>query len=133
MKKNLSSILSNTRQALLADTVTQNMVYLPKLVLPLVRRLFPKLIANQIISTQPLDGPMGIIRFLDAYIEDTNGNVVNSGAGKFGIYPWGEGDTAYSTPQSAVADAVLADGTANAVVNFNGTLSKIPSEGTIFC
>jgi len=37
----------------------QNMVYLPKIVLPLVRRLFPKLIANQILSVQPLEGPTG--------------------------------------------------------------------------
>lgn len=132
MKKSLATVLANTRQALIADTVTQNMVYLPKLVLPLVRRLWPKLIANQIISTQPLDGPMGMIRYLDAYLEDLNGNVINGGVGQRGIYPWGVGDTTYSTPQSAVADAVLVDGTANTEVNFNGALSKTPSEGTIF-
>lgn len=35
----LETVLANTRQALLADTTMQNMVYLPKIVLPLVRRL----------------------------------------------------------------------------------------------
>jgi len=59
MKENMKVILSNTRQGLLADGSMQNLVYLPKIVLPLVRRLFPKLIANQIISTQPLTGPTG--------------------------------------------------------------------------
>jgi hypothetical protein len=58
-RQSLETVLANTRQALLADTTMQNMVYLPKIVLPLVRRLFPKLIANQILSVQPLEGPTG--------------------------------------------------------------------------
>jgi len=52
-------ILANTRNSLLADTTMQSMVYLPKIVIPLVRRLFPRLIANQILSVQPLTGPAG--------------------------------------------------------------------------
>ena len=59
VKQNLEVVLENTRNALLASTQMQNITYLPKLVLPLTRRLFPQLIANNIISTQPLNGPMG--------------------------------------------------------------------------
>lgn len=129
VRNSLKTVLSNTRQALLADTQMQQMVYLPKIVLPLVRRLFPKLIANQIISTQTLESSTGWIRFLDAYIEDANGGTTN-------IYPWGNGDTNYSTPQTVVADVILADGTPggsnNTAVNFNGVLSEVPSEGTLF-
>ena len=33
-KKQMSVVLENTRQALLSDTLTQNITYLPKLVLP---------------------------------------------------------------------------------------------------
>lgn len=134
IRNNLKTVLANTRQALLADTTMQNMVYLPKIVLPLVRRLFPKLIANQIISTQPLNGPMGWIRFLDAYLLDLNGAKVSTGSafGAGNIYPWSNGDTSYSTPQTAVNDVILADAGADANVNFNGTLSKTPSEGTLF-
>jgi hypothetical protein len=39
MSSQLSVVLENTRRALMADNQTQNMTYLPKLVLPLVRRL----------------------------------------------------------------------------------------------
>ena len=39
IRNNLKVVLASTRQALLADTTMQNMVYLPKIVLPLVRRL----------------------------------------------------------------------------------------------
>ena len=38
-KETLKTVLSNTRQALLSDTQMQSLVYMPKLVLPLVRRL----------------------------------------------------------------------------------------------
>lgn len=78
------------------------------------------------------------IRFLDAYLLDLNGAKVSTGSafGAGNIYPWSNGDTSYSTPQTAVNDVILADGTpggvANTVVNFNGTLSKTPSEGTLF-
>ena len=133
MRNNLKTVLANTRQALLADTTMQNMIYLPKIVLPLVRRLFPKLIANQIISTQPLQSSTGWIRFLDAYVEGLDGNPVATGSpfGEGNIYPWSNGDYNYSTPQTEVHDIILADGTNNTEVNFNGTLSKIPSEGTL--
>ena len=87
--------------------------------------MFPKLIANQIISVQPLNGPTGWIRFLDAFIEDISGTTSN-------IYPWGVGDNTYSTPQTAVTDVILSPAGSNTVVSFAGTLSEIPSEGTLF-
>ena len=39
VQRNLKTDLAKTRNALLADTSMQNMVYLPKIVIPLVRRL----------------------------------------------------------------------------------------------
>lgn len=56
---NFRTILANTRKALVSDTTMQNMSYLPKLVLPLVRRIWPNLIANELVSVQPLKGPTG--------------------------------------------------------------------------
>jgi len=125
MEANMKLILANTRSFLMAGTDMQNLVYLPKLVLPLVRRLFPKLIANQIIGTQPLDSSTGWIRFVDGYVTKLDGSVSN-------IYPFGPGDTEYSTPQTRVNDAVLANGSGNSATSFNGTLSQIPSEGTLY-
>lgn len=74
------------------------------------------------------------IRFLDAYLEGLDGNPVTTGSafGEGNIYPWSNGDTAYSTAQTAVNDVILADAGADANVNFNGTLTKTPSEGTLF-
>lgn len=83
------------------------------------------MIANQIISVQPLNGPTGWIRFLDAFVEDISGTTSN-------IYPWGVGDNTYSTPQTAVTDVILSPAGSNTVVSFAGTLSEIPSEGTLF-
>ena len=80
---------------------------------------------------QPLDGPTGFIRFLDAYVTDTSGTVLNS-AGS-GIYPFGNGDTTYSTAPIAVNDNVVANaGALTTEVSFNGTLTKAFSEGTLF-
>jgi len=125
-KETLKTVLSNTRHALLSDTQMQSLVYMPKLVLPLVRRLFPKLIANQILSVQPLEGPTGFIRFLDAYTVDTSGTPTN-------IYPWDNGDTAYSTAPKAKADVVVANaGALTTEKSFDGTLSAKFSEGTLF-
>lgn len=39
LRSNLKTVLASTRRALLSDTRMQNNIYLPKLVLPLVRRL----------------------------------------------------------------------------------------------
>ena len=51
LREQTKTVLANTRKTLLADTYTgtQSISYLPKLVLPLVRRLFPQLIAQNII------------------------------------------------------------------------------------
>lgn len=126
MYKNMNVVLENTRQAILADTMMQNISYLPKLTLPLVRRLFPKLISNFIVSTQPIDGPRGTVRFLDAYRERVDGS------GEDNIYPWGPGDTTYSTPQTAATEVVLATGAANTATSFTGKLDNKYAEGTVF-
>ena len=67
------------------------------------------------------------IRFLDAYVEGINGTTKN-------IYPWKGGDNAYSSPQSAVEEDILsaANASGNTATSFTGTLSNVPSEGTLF-
>ena len=85
---------------------------------------------------QPLNGPTGWIRFLDAFVEDLQGNTTN-------IYPWKQGDNAYSTPQNDLKHTILAtaDATGNNQTTFTGVLKddddadgvrRVPSEGTIF-
>lgn len=142
MKEQLAIVLANTRRGLLSDTMQSNIAYLPKLVLPLVRRLFPKLISNNIISTQALQSPTGIIRFLDAYIVDKDGNKVDTGSefGAGNIYPWKPGSDTYSLPPVSVTDIIVGTGSSQPAIetdverttNVSGTLTKIPSEATLF-
>jgi hypothetical protein len=124
VKSNLKTVLASTRSAILADNNMQQLVYLPKLVLPLVRRLFPKLIANNIISTQPMTGPSGWIRFLDAFVENPDGTSSN-------IYPWDSTDAkrAHSTAPKAVTVALST--IAGAVLSQSGTLADYQAEGTL--
>ena len=126
--ENFKTVLANTRNALISDTTMQNMSYLPKLILPLVRRMWPQLIANELISVQPLKGPTGVIRFLDVYNKGVDGTVTN-------LYPWRHGKSnEYSTPQNHITDEVLSNAAAetNSTKTFSGELSKIPSEGTLY-
>lgn len=68
-----------------------------------------------------MQGPSGWIRYLDAYVVDAN-----TGEEK-NIYPWGPGDDEYSLPPVTVQDTItVASNTGS------GTLSKKPSEGTLF-
>ena len=45
--------------------------YLPNVVMPILRRIFPTLIANELVGVQPLNGPIG---FAMAYRPTYNGN-----------------------------------------------------------
>lgn len=122
VQDNLSVILNNTRKALLSDTQMSNLVYLPKVILPLVTRLFPQLIAQQAISVQPMQGPTGWIRILDSLVTHPDGTESN-------IYPWDStaAKRSYSTPQSEVA--VTLTGGSQTV---SGTLTDAWSEGSVF-
>jgi len=125
---NFKTILANTRKALVSDTTMQNMSYLPKLVLPLVRRIWPNLIANELVSVQPLKGPTGVIRFLDVYNRGVDGTSTN-------LYPWRHGKgSEYSTPQTFLTTEVLpfASAAGNSAKTFSGALDKVPSEGTAY-
>jgi hypothetical protein len=130
LSETMGILLDNTRRVLLAENLIQNISYIPKLSFPLVRRAFPNLIAHNIVKIQPMKSPMGAVRFLDSFIEGLDGSLVTTGP--MGTYPWGPGDTKYSTPQNLKTKAVLASGTGNTNKIFSGKLDDKFSEGTIF-
>jgi len=130
LSETMGILLDNTRRVLLAENLIQNISYIPKLSFPLVRRAFPNLIAHNIVKVQPMKSPMGAVRFLDSFIEGLDGSLVTTGP--MGTYPWGPGDTTYSTPQNLKTKAVLASGTGNTNKIFSGKLDDKFSEGTIF-
>ena len=48
---------------------------IPKVMFPMIRRVFPNLIANQLVSVQPISGPSGVIYYIIYTYSDTKGNI----------------------------------------------------------
>ena len=73
-KVQFQKILENERKYILteqSDNSSLDVAKVQKIVLPLVRRFWPKLIANEIVSTQPLTAPTGFIRRLVVNYQNT--------------------------------------------------------------
>jgi hypothetical protein len=82
----MSTVLENTKQALTessaaGSTTAGNMATLNKVILPIIRRVMPTVIANEIIGVQPMTGPVGQIHSLRVrYAETTGGATAGSEA-----------------------------------------------------
>ena len=76
----MSSVLDNTKVAL-AESATAgatqagNIATLNKVILPVIRRVMPTVIANEIIGVQPMTGPVGQIHTLRVRYADNAGGV----------------------------------------------------------
>jgi len=46
--------------------------------IPLMRRIYPQLIANQICSVQPLAGPTGLVHYLRYKYSENKGGIINT-------------------------------------------------------
>ena len=117
--------------------------------LPLVRRIFGELSAQEFVSVQPMNLPSGLIFYLDfkygtanqanhSENSDVFGNTSGSGDAAGGLY--GAGKFGYSiNDQSVTSIEVNADGTGNAVtasatwkdVEFEPDLSSSVAAGTL--
>ena len=93
-------LLENQRLINEVSTDTGDVAQFKRISIPLVRRVYPQLIANKIVSVQPLLGPTGLVYYLRFRYGSNKGAV--RGAGKAGF----PGDDVNSLQQ-------LADGTAN--------------------
>jgi len=58
------------------DTRTINVGSFTKFIFPVLRRVFPNLIANEIVSVQPMTAPIGAVFFLDYIYGTTKGGTV---------------------------------------------------------
>ena len=82
----MSSVLENTKHALTESATAGasqagNMATLNKVILPIIRRVMPTVIANEIIGVQPMTGPVGQIHTLRVRYADTaNGATAGSEA-----------------------------------------------------
>ena len=66
----MSVVLENTRKHLLSEsaaagsTVSGNIATLNRVILPVIRRVMPTVIANELVGVQPMTGPVGQIHTL---------------------------------------------------------------------
>jgi len=80
-RDSLNVVLENTRKQQLKETATAgatgagNIATLNKVMLPLIRRVMPSVIANEILGVQPMTGPVGQIHTLRVRYADTAGGV----------------------------------------------------------
>ena len=95
-------LLENQRLINEASTDTGDIAQFKRISIPLVRRIYPQLIANKIVSVQPLLGPTGLVYYLRFRYSSNKG--ATRGADNNGGYP---GDDANSLMQLASGDANL--------------------------
>jgi len=111
--------------------------------LPLVRRIFAELSAQEFVSVQPMNLPSGLIFYLDfkygstqqggkmhAKGSDLYGNTSSSGDPTGGVYGAGKWGYSINDLQAAAADVVVAAATA-ADVRFDTNLSASAAAGDL--
>ncbi len=112
-KETLGVVLENTKRHLTETastgaTAAGNIATLNKVMLPLIRRVLPTVIANEILGVQPMTGPVGQIHTLRVRYADTSAGVT---AGTEALGPF-DLARAYSGDPAPNAGAVAPSGTA---------------------
>ncbi|MAI03666.1 MAG: hypothetical protein CMQ75_03985 [Gammaproteobacteria bacterium] len=87
----METTLENTRSALMENagvgaSNAGNVATLNKVILPVIRRVMPTVIANEIIGVQPMTGPVGQIHTLRVRYAETNATI-NITAGEEALGP----------------------------------------------
>ena len=113
----MESTLENTRKHLMetataGGTSAGNVATLNRVILPVIRRVMPTVIANDLVGVQPMTGPVGQIHTLRVRYSDT------AGAGASGAVA---GEEALSPFKIAEAYSGAAAGTANPTATAEGT------------
>jgi len=110
----MSSVLENTKTALTESasagaSQAGNIATLNKVILPIIRRVMPTVIANEIIGVQPMTGPVGQIHTLRVRYAETVGSTT---AGSEALSPFdiaeaysGDGSAAPAATASLEGDA----------------------------
>jgi hypothetical protein len=111
-RKMMDILLENTRRALMENatagaTNASNVASLNKVILPVIRRVMPTVIANEIIGVQPMTGPVAQIHTLRVRYADTvpltSGGVSagNEALSPFNIAAFYSGNQVPSNPLAA--------------------------------
>ena len=125
-RSSMSVILENTRKQLLESataggTSAGNVATLNRVILPIIRRVMPTVIANEIIGVQPMTGPVAQIHTLRVRYADT----VTSGASSPFDTSTSSGDEALSPFRIATAySGSSATGKADSTSSLEGAPGK---------
>jgi len=112
----METVLENTRKYMTESAATSttagNVAVLNKVILPVIRRVMPTVIANEILGVQPMTGPVGQIHTMRVrYAESAAGRTAGDEAlGPFDIAKAYSGNLSTSTPGAAATSTLEGDG-----------------------
>ena len=113
-KSVMEATLENTK-SYLAETATAgatsagNVATLNRVILPVIRRVMPTVIANELVGVQPMTGPVGQIHTLRVRYSDTAGSGASGAvAGEEALSPFKIAEAYSGNATSAKADATAA-------------------------
>jgi hypothetical protein len=127
-KNSMAVILENTRKYLkenasAGSTAAGNIATLNRVILPVIRRVMPTVIANELVGVQPMTGPVGQIHTLRVRyansLTDTSAAATSVTAGEEALSPF-KIATAYSTVPSGTNTATNYTGGATATMEGTG-------------
>jgi hypothetical protein len=127
-RNSMGVILENTRKYLkenasAGSTVAGNVATLNRVILPVIRRVMPTVIANELVGVQPMTGPVGQIHTLRVrYAQSLTDNslaATSVTAGEEALSPF-KIATAYSTVPQATSTATNYTGAATATMEGTG-------------
>ncbi len=127
-RNTMGVILENTRKYLkenasAGSTVSGNIATLNRVILPVIRRVMPTVIANELVGVQPMTGPVGQIHTLRVRyaqsLTDNSAAQTSVTAGEEALSPFKIAQ-AYSTVPKDTGTATAYTGAATATLEGNG-------------
>jgi len=122
---NTAQILENTKRWMgrMTETVrAQNVGNFDRFAFPLIRAVYPSLITQDLVSVQPMDGPVGLVFFFHITYGSTKGRI-QAGTNMFSAFTGHTGDDFYSSPRVEGELVQTGDGV---TANFTRTLDYFP-------
>ena len=113
-KSVMAATLENTRKylsesATAGETSAGNVATLNRVILPVIRRVMPTVIANELVGVQPMTGPVGQIHTLRVRYSDTVGTGASGAtAGEEALSPFKIAEAYSGNATSGKADATAA-------------------------
>jgi len=127
-RSTMGVILENTKKSLLSEssagtTTSGNIATLNRVILPVIRRVMPTVIANELVGVQPMTGPVGQIHTLRVRyaqsLTDNSSAGTSVSAGEEALSPFKIAQ-AYSTQTNASGSSNIYTGNNTAALEGNG-------------